>query len=152
MQLPKYEIKLCKVGEVADSMHLLTKHWEESARNKELMKLSPDYNMYNMLEANGTLVCLGAYIDKLLVGYSVNMIKPHLHYSTLICGYNDLLFVDDDHRGSSLGLKLIKETKKELEKRGAKLMLWHAKENTTLAILLPKLGCKIQEIIYSEEL
>lgn len=152
MQLPKYEIKLCKIQEVADSLHLLEKHWKESARNKSLMKLAPDYALYDLLELSGTLVCLGAYVENLLVGYSVNLIKPHLHYSTLLCGYNDLLFVDDEYRSSPLGLKLIKETKKELRIRGAKLMLWHAKEDTALSSILPRLGCKVQEIIYSEEL
>ena len=35
---------------------------------------------------------------------------------------------------------------------GCKLMLWHAKENTALAKLLPKLKYGVQEIMYSKEI
>lgn len=132
-------------------MHLLTQHWEESARNKQLMILDPDYEKYDKLEEMGVLISLAAYSDGLLVGYSVNFLQPHMHYSKLMCGYNDLLYVDDSHR-SSIGLKLIRETQKVLKERGAKLMLWHAKVNTKLSAILPRLGCNVQEIIYSQEL
>lgn len=151
-QLHNYEIKECKIKEVANSMDLLIKHWNESARNKELMVLKPDYSKYEALEASGITVSLAAYLDGKLIGYSVNFLQPHLHYSELMCGYNDLLYVDDAHRNSSVGLRLIRETVKELRARGAKLMLWHAKVDTKLSNILPKVGCKVQEIIYSQEL
>ena len=98
MQLPKYEIKLCKIQEVADSLHLLTRHWDESVVDKAVMILNPDYDKYDRLEELGILISLAAYYNGLLVGYSVNFLQKHIHYSDLLCGYNDLIYIDEEHR------------------------------------------------------
>jgi predicted GNAT superfamily acetyltransferase len=132
---------------------LLEAHWHESARNKHLMVLKPDVQRYRLLEASGALLSLVAYGDDgQIVGYSVNIVSPHLHYADLLCAHNDVLFVAKEHRGSSLGLKLIRDTERACKARGVHLMLWHAKEDTTLASILPKMGCKVQEIIFTKEL
>lgn len=65
---------------------------------------------------------------------------------------NDLLFVAEEHRKTRVGLDLIRETEKQAFARGAEMMLWHAKENTSLSILMPKLGYSVQDIIYSKVL
>ncbi len=116
------------------------------------MVLKPDLERYVALEAAGALLGLMAYIGDEIVGYSVNVISRHLHYADLVCAHNDVLFVAAAHRESPLGLRLIRETRRAAKARGAHLMLWHAKEATALANILPKMGCKVQEIIYSEEL
>jgi predicted GNAT superfamily acetyltransferase len=131
---------------------LLEAHWHESARNKHLMVLKPDVVRYQALEAAGSLLSLVAYADEEIVGYSVNILSPHLHYAELLCAHNDVLFVAKEHRESALGLKLIRETERAARDRGAHLMLWHAKEQTPLAAILPRMGCKVQEIIFSKEL
>lgn len=131
---------------------LLDEHWHESARNKHLMVLKPDVPRYQALEAAGALLSLVAYVGEEIVGYSVNIVSPHLHYADLLCAHNDVLFVAKAYRESSLGLKLIRDTERMAKARGAHLMLWHAKEATTLASILPKMGCKVQEIIFSKEL
>lgn len=131
---------------------LLEAHWHESARNKHLMVLKPDVARYQSLEAAGALLSLVAYVEETIVGYSVNIVTPHLHYADLLCAHNDVLFVAKEYRESVLGLKLIRETERAARARGAHLMLWHAKEATALANILPKMGCTVQEIIYSKEL
>jgi len=131
---------------------LLEAHWHESARNKHLMVLKPDVARYQALEASGALLSLVAYVDDAIVGYSVNIVSPHLHYADLLCAHNDVLFVAKEYRESPLGLKLIRDTERAAKARGVHLMLWHAKEGTTLANILPKMGCKVQEIIYTKEL
>lgn len=131
---------------------LLDEHWHESARNKHLMVLKPDLLRYEQLEAAGALLGLFAYVGDEIVGYSVNVISPHLHYADLVCAHNDVLFIAKSHRKSPLGLRLIRETVRAAKARGAHLMLWHAKEATPLASILPKVGCKVQEIIFSQEL
>ncbi|MGZ3184378.1 MAG: GNAT family N-acetyltransferase [Telluria sp.] len=131
---------------------LLEAHWHESARNKHLMVLKPDVARYQALEAAGSLLALVAYVGDQIVGYSVNIISPHLHYADLLCAHNDVLFVAEEYRKSPLGLKLIRDTERAAKARGVHLMLWHAKEDTTLANILPKMGCKVQEIIFTKEL
>ncbi|MEC5161710.1 MULTISPECIES: GNAT family N-acetyltransferase [unclassified Janthinobacterium] len=131
---------------------LLGEHWHESARNKHLMVLKPDLAQYQALEAAGVLVGLVAYDGDAMVGYSVNIITPHLHYADLMCAHNDVLFVASKYRDTPLGLKLIRETERACKARGARLMLWHAKEDTNLSKILPRIGCRVQEIIYTKEL
>lgn len=131
---------------------LLRAHWEEIARNKGLMVLAPDWDRYAAIEASGTLFVLGAYDDAgELVGYSVTFVDTHLHYSGLVCATNDVLFVAPEHRGG-LGRQLMAETEREATARGARLLLWHAKQGTALDALLPRLGYAVQDIIYSKEL
>lgn len=131
---------------------LLDEHWHESARNKHLMVLKPDVARYEALEAAGCLLGLFAYVDGEIVGYSVNVLSPHLHYADLVCAHNDVLFIAKSHRNSPLGLRLIRETERAAKARGAHIVLWHAKEATPLAQILPRMGCKVQEIMFSKEL
>lgn len=132
---------------------LLDEHWHESAKNKHLMVLKPDLAQYEALEATGNMVGLVAYDDTgAMVGYSVNIVGPHMHYADVLCAYNDVLFIASAYRGSRLGLQLIRETERACKARGCHLMLWHAKEETALSKILPALGCRVQEISYSKEL
>lgn len=138
---------------ILQTISLLTEHWQESARNKHLMVLKPDVDRYADLERAGALLSLVAYDDNNeVIGYSVNIVANHLHYADLRCAHNDVLFIRESHRNSPLGLKLIRETERVAKERGCHLMLWHAKENTALAKILPRTGCKVQEIIFSKEL
>jgi hypothetical protein len=129
---------------------LFQQHWSEIALNKELMVLSPDQARYEALEASGNLIVLGAYENDVLVGYSVSFYTTHFHYSNLTVAQNDLLFLVPHLRGTRMGLDLIYETEREAVAKGAKMMLWHAKPNTTLQQLMPRLGYGIQDIIYSK--
>lgn len=153
-QLPKYRIVEELIGDRMGSLllPLLEEHWNESAKNKHLMILKPDIEKYKLFEQLGAIITLFAYVEDKIVGYSCNIIQPHMHYSDLICAYNDVLFVAKEYRNSPLGIRLIKETEKAVKAKGVKLLLWHAKENTTLAKILPKMGCNLQELIYSKEI
>lgn len=127
-------------------------HYEEIALNKRVMVYAPDITKYKALEAAGALLNLGMFDGDQLVGYSVNILHQHLHYKDLLVANNDMLFVSKDNRLGTAGLKLIRATTKACRERGAQLMLWHAKQNTPLAALLPKIGCGVQDILFSEVL
>lgn len=131
---------------------LFQEHYEEVAKNKDVMKLKPHMEMYNALLSNDSVFIVGAADGEDLIGYSVNFIQPHLHYADLIYCQNDLLFITKEFRNSKAGLKLIKLTEEYAKRQGAQLMLWHAKQDTALDKLMPRLGCKVQDIIYSKEL
>ena len=65
---------------------------------------------------------------------------------------NDVLFIKKEFRGGRIGLRLMKVTEDYAKSLGCKVMLWHAKEDTTLAALLPRLKYGVQDIIFSKEL
>jgi len=147
------EIKLATVDEMlAKASVLFEEHYEEIARNKEVMKLKPDEKAYRNLEEANQIFILSAWQDDVLIGYSVNFVLNHPHYADLLLAQNDLLYIKKEMRGSRAGLKLIKETETHATSLGCKLMLWHAKENTALGAILPRLKYGVQDIIYSKEL
>ena len=152
-RVPKTEIRLCTYDEfkvLADP--LFEEHYEEIARNKQIMKLKPDEETYRKMESAQQIFILSARQDDVLIGYSVNFVTNHLHYADLRIAQNDLLFISKEHRGGRIGLKLIRETESHARSLGCKLMLWHCKENTTLSALLPRIKYGVQDIIYSKEL
>ena len=152
-RVPKTEIRLCTYDEfVVLADPLFEEHYEEIARNKQIMKLKPNYQLYEALNSTGWLFIYVAMRDDVCIGYSMNIMMHHLHYADLRIAQNDILFVKKEFRGGRLGLRLIKVTEDHARSEGCKLMLWHAKENTALAKLLPKLKYGVQEIMYSKEI
>ena len=152
-RVSKTEIKLATVNEMlAKASVLFEEHYEEIARNKEVMKLKPDEKAYRNLEEANQIFILSAWQDDVLIGYSVNFVLNHPHYADLLLAQNDLLYIKKEMRGSRAGLRLIKETETHATSLGCKLMLWHAKENTALGAILPRLKYGVQDIIYSKEL
>ena len=152
-RVSKTEIRLATVDEMLAQANVLFKeHYEEIARNKQVMKLKPDEKAYYKLEKANQLFILSAWQNDVLIGYSVNFVLNHPHYADLLLAQNDLLYIKKEMRGSRAGLKLIKETETHATLLGCKLMLWHAKENTALGAILPRLKYGVQDIIYSKEL
>lgn len=131
---------------------LFQEHWEEIARNKQLMVLDPHEPSYRAIEDAGQLMILAAFIGEQMVGYSVNFLLIHPHYAGLTVCQNDIVYVHPDHRNGGVGIRLMKHTEREGKARGAQMMLWHAKENTPLADILPRMGYGVQDIIYSKEI
>lgn len=147
------QIRRSDVSEMqALASDLFADHWDEVAKNKHVMVLNPDWTAYKLLESQHKLLVLAAFIDGKLVGYSANIINRHLHYFDLVICNNDILFVHKDHRSSPVGLRLIRETEKMAKQAGAQMMLWHAKQQTALDKIMPKLKYQVQDIIYSKEI
>lgn len=127
-------------------------HWEEIAKNKHLMVLKPDEAKYRQLEEAGMIAAVFMYDGTRIVGYSVNFLFINLHYSDLLVGQNDLLYVAPEYRKGRAGIRLIQETERYCSERGARMMLWHAKEDSQMARLVPALGYGVQDIIFSKEI
>lgn len=153
METVKYEIREDTFADKIDGLyHLFKPHWEEVAKNKELMVLKGDNETYKKLEAAGCLASLFAYAGNEIVGYSVNIISNHLHYVDLKFAQNDILFVLPEYRNSPLGTRLIRKTEELCRSKGALILNWHAKDKTTLFQILPRMGYDIHETIFSKKL
>lgn len=132
---------------------LLQAHREELSTNKALMQLAPIAKQYRAAEEAGSLFCLTVRDEAgALKGYSANFIGPHLHYSGLRYVHNDVLFLEASVRRGRNGYKLILATEQAARERGAKMIIWHAKMDTALNRMLPGLGYRIQDVMYSKEL
>lgn len=133
------------------AMGLLAEHRDELATDKSLMVLNPDADTYAALDQAGNLMTIGAFRDNNLIGYSVSLVSPNLHYSDLMQCQNDVLFITKEQRKGLTGLRLIAETERRAKARGAQIMLWHAKPETNLDKLLQKRAA-VQDIIYKVNL
>ncbi len=152
-RVSKPTIELATLSDWKDKASpLFQEHYEEIARNKELMQLNVNWPLYEALDKKQILFVYLAMQDNVCIGYSLNIVINHLHYADLFYAQNDVLFVKKEFRGGRLGLRLIKVTEDHAKSLGCKLMLWHAKENTALAKLLPRLKYGVQEIMYSKEI
>lgn len=153
METQSLRIEIGSIIDNWDQMEpLFEPHWDEVAKNKEVMVLKPNKEQYATLEKGGMLLSLFAYYGDKLVGYSINIVTTHLHYSDLRCAYNDVLFLHPAVRNSPLGIKLIRLTEKAAKDVGVKFLVWHAKQNTTLDKILPRMKYNVQEIMYSKVL
>ena len=131
---------------------LFQEHYEEIARNKEVMKLNVNWPLYEAIEKQQGLFVYLAMRDNVCIGYSLNLVTNHLHYADLKYAQNDVLFIKKEFRGGRIGLRLMKVTEDHAKSLGCNIMLWHAKERTTLAALLPRMNYGVQDIIFSKEL
>ncbi len=151
--MPDFRIVETTVSDkLAVLLPLLHAHRDELATAKHLMQLAPNVDAYRALENTQSLLALVAYRGEEVIGYSISFIGPHLHYSGLRYAQNDALYVAPAHRGGRLGLNLIRKTEALAKARGARMMLWHAKLDTTLEKLMPRLGYGVQDIVFSKEM
>lgn len=133
-------------------MPLWLEHREELATDKELMEVKPDVDRYEALVNQNKLFSLALYRGDKLVGYSINILSPSLHYSDVVFFQNDLLYLDPLERKGRSGLKLIKATEEIGKAVGAHMMLWHAKYDTNLEKILRRWKYDVQDIIFSKRL
>jgi len=134
---------------------LLVDHREELTTNKALMKLNPDVERYRNAEAEGFGVTIVARDGDQIVGYSINFVAPHIHYRDVLMVYNDALWTSHSHR-ALIGAQLMDATREAGKRRGAQLMAWHAKPDTTLdrimRIEVRRKRARVQDTVYTEEL
>lgn len=131
---------------------LCREHWEEIARNRDIVPLSPDYQRYLKLDSMDMLCCSTAREDGKLIGYCINMVMPHMHYSETIWSINDLLFLTKSKRGSFIGAELLKSAMDDMRKRNVKIFHMHAKIQHDIKPLMKRLDFTAIETIYEKVL
>lgn len=128
---------------IGDGYHLFQQHCEEL----EGKPFAIDLERYEILQKKRTLLCMGAYVGNLLVGYSTTVLLRHGHHDTLIAS-NDSLYVDPNFR-RGLGLHLIRQTEKHAHECGVDCMVWAAKPGSDLDLILAaRRNCDLSEHHY----
>jgi hypothetical protein len=119
---------------------LLEAHYQELTLHKEVVKLNVDWEKYSLMEKRGMLMSIGVFEDSILVGYSVFILADHAHYKDMLVASNDVLFLREDKRKGSLGVRLVRESEARLHAKGVTKILWHCKYGTVLGKLLKHMG------------
>ena len=135
-----------------DMLPLLEMHWKEIALNQDKIKLNPDWDAYADLEDAGVLRIFTARKDGVMIGYFVCFVKAHIHYKDNLFAYNDVLFLDADHRRGFVGPKLMKFAEKCLRDDGVDVLVVNTKRHKPFDVLLRWLGYSHIENLYSKVL
>jgi len=148
----KYQVETVQEC-LIDMADLHEMHYAEISTHKELKKLKPDYDAYLELELNGNLRVMTVREDNNMIGYCVTFIQPHIHYIDCTYALNDILFIHPDHRGGTVGYRLIKEAIRDLkENTDANILCIHMKVKYPFRNLLAKFGFQLTEENWEVEL
>ena len=133
-----------------DFERLCVRHWEEIAHNKDLIPLSPDWNVYQGLANAGMLHATAAREEGELVGYQIYIVTPHPHYKTSLTANSDVLYLAPERRQGMTGIKLMKAAEANLKAIGVQRVLQNVKFSNDWGAILDRMGYSPFERIYSK--
>ena len=119
---------------------MLEKHWAEIAHLKSTVPLAVDWDAYKTLEARNMLLSIIAQDDDRTIGYAVLFVKRHIHYTTTVGAFGDVLYLHPEYRKGGTGLKLIAKAEDLARDMGARYVTWHFKPDHDLTPVFSKLG------------
>lgn len=135
-----------------DVTSLSQRHYEEIASYPDI-PLKPDYNGYIQLEEKGRALCYTARVGHELIGYAVYIVCTHLHYSTSLQAYGDLVYVAPEWRRGRVANNMLDVAEDELKQVGVDVLTYHVKlDHPVLGVLLKRRGHRAIETIFSKRL
>jgi len=129
---------------------LLEDHWEEIALNKEVIKLNPNYEMYEKLCHAGVMRIVTARDDGKLIGYCICIIAYNLHYKDSLTATNDIFFISKDYRKGSTGVKLFIKNEEILKSYGVQRLIMNTKVHQDVGAIFERLGYKQTERVFGK--
>lgn len=133
--MPVREINI--VDELPRAEALLRANWAETGFDFEL---DVDAQRYAQLQQLGVMFAFGAFVGDDLVGYATAVVVPHLFNRQVLVCHTDAMFMAPEHRASILPGRLMQAVEGEAARRGARLVMWHARAGTGLADMLRHRG------------
>ena len=129
------------VAQVEDEIEaLLLEDWEEIEHNKDLNKLSPDWEMYSKLEELGILYIFTCRDGEVLVGYFVVIVSPSLHSKGNLVVSADVIFLSKPYRKGLTGYKLFVFSQDCLKADGHKTLQVTTTERNPIDKFMLRLG------------
>jgi len=133
-----------------DCQALWPEHYDEIAVQKDRMAMRPDVATYEALEAAGRLQIVTVRDDGRMVGYLLSVIRPHLHYADVLCGFEDAYFLAKSHRRGMTGVKLIREAVRHMQGVGVRKAFFMTKVALNMGPIFERLGFTATDIVYSQ--
>lgn len=127
---------------------LMLLHWEEVGADRAKARFRLDVPTFQFLDLSGGLQVLTARRAGAIVGYSMVVIRPHLHYD-LLCGFEDAYYLAPEERKGRTGIRLIQKTLEELKRRGVQKVFFHSKTVRPVGKIFERLGFTKSDEIYS---
>lgn len=97
----------------------LVEHWKEFGDYQDKFKLDVNFELYEKMANNGTLVCMaGRNREFELKAYAWIFVTHHLHHKTVLCANVDTYYIDKEHRGGLEGVRFFKAMESLLKSKG----------------------------------
>ena len=130
---------------------LLAEHYKEVAVYQETIELNPNYHVYELMAAQGSLhMFTTRTVDKELIGYSVSFLNQHPHYSDHTYAVNDILYVHPDHRHTEAAPRMLTELEAVMREKGISVMTFHMKTYKPFETLMDALEYDKIEYLFSK--
>jgi len=133
---------------------MLAAHHAETAVFADEMPLAPNFAAYEKLEQLGALRVYTARRDGSLIGYSVCLVSTSLH-RPVVEANESLLYVVPEHRGKTVGVRLMRFVEAQLAAEGVQLLARRSKAGRPeldLGSMLTRMGYTPVETIYARRL
>lgn len=148
----KYQVELLMETQ-AEMLPLLMAHWDEVALDKDTIKPNGNWEIYAMLEEQGTLSFTTVRSDEgELFGYILYIIHPLMHYKHILSAECDLYFMVAAHRKGMAGYKLLKRSEDDLVERGVNKVFNRVKLHLDVGPVFERLGYTAIERVYAKGL
>lgn len=134
----------------ADCQELWHEHWLELAVRKERMQMKPDVEAYMALEASGSLDILVLRSEGRMVGYVLSVVRRHLHYADVLVGLEDAYFLTKSERRGMVGVRMIREWEKRMQRRGCQLIFAMTKPWLDKGLIFKRLGFAPSDHVYTK--
>lgn len=131
----------------AEAGDLMQLHYEEIARNKQLLKLNPDMEKYQRIKDNVLLVT--ARSDGRLIGYFLWLMFNHAHYKDVLVAEEDLHYLLPEYRRGLTGYKFIKIACQIAFDHGADIISVREKIGHEHPAMMKRLGLVPTDITYT---
>jgi hypothetical protein len=135
-----------------EALGLWQQHWDAVATDKSQMEMSPQEIYYAALYSAEALQIMTVRENGRMIGYCLVVVRPHMHYSKVLCGFEDSYFVEP-RKGLATGIvyaRLVKKSLEALKARGVKKVFFHSKSFALLERIFLSQGFAQSDVVYSK--
>jgi hypothetical protein len=129
-----------------EAEQLIKDHWDEIAKNKELLYLNPDLEIYKKVPH---LLLTARYLGN-LVGYFLWIFHRLPHYQHVLAAEEDLHYLTPEHRKGMAGYLFMKYACSQAQGHGANLLVMREKIGHEHPAVMKRLGFLPTDIIYTK--
>jgi GNAT superfamily N-acetyltransferase len=150
-ELMGLDFGLISIRDIIDDPELIEMtvlHWNEIAKDKEVMRLNVDRDHYLNGERDGSVFCVAAWDVSKLAGYFIMHMYTHPHYQHVYCAQSDIYYLLPEYRSGVNGFTLLKAGLKVAKERGASYAFVSTKVGHDHPNLMDSLGLKPRDLMY----
>lgn len=123
-------------------------HYAEVAKDKQVMRLDPDVELYREKSKAGQLIFVTARDHGVLIGYFAWFLHPHPHYKELMVAQSDVYYLSPLYRGQGYGTDLFEAATRFAREAGAQYCFISTKVGHDHPALMARLNLKPRDLIY----